>query len=436
MDTIGALSAATLGYITNDIKGAKLAYNSYRNFRKQMAPVTRGRKSDRSDTPPYTPNKKRKVTSAASYRSRSATRSVSRPRKSTVQFQGTNIQTAGRRRGKATVSKKGVKRRVKVSGKFKRKVIQALSANAATGRLTETSYVLSKPADNAQTVLDLGHSVDNKISMFSPAYVQYVASVLYNNATTTQTPLSSTANFFSNRTFKCMVKNQRVTYNFKNNTARTMFLKLYLCSPKSKQSGNGYAASEYWTNSMFSDAQGFIGTTQGNKVNISNSTINTLWTTPRTSSKWNNMYQTEVTTVTLEAGKIYTYTVDGPNDKMYDLTKYWTDGVQFDNIQKMVKQLICVWHLDVVNTTGATVGRFTDILPGDTHGLLIEQILHTSIEVPEQAGFAIGAALPAINTMQPINQKKDAYAFISYVVPQSGPVAMVDDENPVVDINQ
>lgn len=441
MDYIGEMSAATLGYITANRRGANLARGIYKTYRKNMAPVRRGRSRTRSPrgvlaTPQSTPD----FRSTNPFRSRvSSSRSVSMGRRSSLSSRYSSIastiksadssnvqQKANRKKGRK-VHKEGVKKRVKIPKKLRKQVKEILESKGPTGTLLDIKYFKLTPTDS-QEIIMLGNTTENNPNLFDPCWIQYVASVLFNGAAATTTPLIGNANYFTPRTLRVEVIKQSVTYRCINNSARTLTLKFWDISPKSRNFGNGFNPLTFWTSQFQIEAANSPA-----NPNVFGITPQTLYAHPKLSAAFRNLYQLDETIVNLEAGKEYVHKVKGPNMKLYDFQKYWsgsspTAGV-FDNQQSFIKQtMLCVYN-DITATSLGTYGRFTDMSAASPYGLVIEQSTYTKICMPEQAGFAWPAVTPTTGN-QTLNKRQSVYAVSNWAGSQTGVVTKIEDENP------
>jgi len=435
-DFIGAASAATLGFIHGNTRGAIKALKAYRTYRKtRMPPVTRQRGRSR------TPKQKSKSpgsnygTPPASqqFRSRSRSQSISSRRSSrslarSISFaDSSNVQQKANKKKGKSVHKEGYKKPVKVPKKLRKQVKQILTTKGPVGTFLDIKYFKITPEDS-QVITMLGNTTENHPNLFDPCWIQYTASLLFNSATVTLNPVIGTGTYFSPRTLRVEVIKQSVTYRCLNNTARTLTLKFWDISPKSRNFGNGFNPLTFWENLFAQEAAN--APTNPNVFAIS---TKTLYAHPKLSAAFRNLYSLDETIVNLEAGKEYVHKLKGPNMKLYDFQKFWsgsspTAGV-FDNQQKFVKHtMLCVYN-DLGNTTLNTPGRFTDMVTATPYGLIVEQTTHTKICMPEQTGFTWPSPTPTTGT-QTLNRRQAVYAIQNWAGAQSGAVTKIEDENP------
>lgn len=431
-DIVGTVSAGTLGYITGNMKGARRAVALYQNYSNMPKSQTnRGRSTSRGRV-----TKRRRVTSTSTVRggrdvsmsrassrrrSVSVARSVSAAR--SANSDGNNVVAPISKKKGNKVARKGIKKKLKVPNEL-RKQIKAVvnTTNKAIGRYTDIKYYKITPSDS-QVVQMMGVATQGGFyNLFDPAYILYVASTLFNGAPVQNAPTTASPQLFSPRTLTVEVLKQSVTYRMKNNTQRTLTVKVWDISPKSRQFANGFDPYAYWQTTFSTEAAN--SPHNPNKYSI---TPETLYANPKMSEAWRQMFQMDEVIFELEPGKEAYHKVVGPN-MLYDFQKFW-DSASFSNQQKFIKHtMICV-YTDIINTTLGSVGRFTDIVSAEPYDLLIEQTMFTKIAVPEQAGFTWPAVTPTTGVAA-LDKRYSVYALQNWAGAQSGLVQGVSDENP------
>lgn len=430
-DVIGSTSAATLGYITGGIKGAKRAAELYQNYAMAKKKSIGARRSDGG--------LKRKAGSDDTWKTVKKRRTVRGSRVVTQRSQGTNkMQVEVRKRG-TSVHRKAVRKTIPVSRTFRKKVKHALQSVYAVGRYTDVHTGGTFPIDNKQKNVLLGYTSQGKASFFSPSWVLSQCSVLFNGKTAVQSN-SATDNFnFDFRTFKVNVQKSWVKVKFKNNSARTMYVSVYACSPKHMNYGDGFDALEYWTTSMIQDrtANGLAG----NLINVESATPETLYTSPNSSPKWSQMFGADKTYVVLEPGKEYHYYLPGPSNYEYDFAKYvsgQSSPTIFNNMQKMLKMIMVSFYCDLaytnpVNPGAGKIGRFTTMDDANrNYGLVWEITQHARFSVPEQAGLKFQTLSAGTVVTHSLNKRIDCYVYKNWADISQGDdtIHNIDDENP------
>lgn len=447
-DVVGGVSAATLGYITGGIKGAKYGLDSYRHFSKRMPPIAKNRTSGRAGT-------KRRASLSTGYKTikkRKVSKSVVRASKKGGSG-GNTFASAGYSTGH--VRKRGRKRPVKVSRMLRKKIMKVLDNDRVVGRYTHVSYYQITPGkpfsgafDDQQTVeyfgmytsqLPAGAGGSNRI-LFSPMWVLYsVGRLLQSNQVTKANgyPIvySDIANITNTKylnfyTARVKVLKQSAIYRMRNNTGRVVTCKVYCLSPKTVDSsfGNvGYNCKDVWNNNL--DIQDNIdadGNIKGE--NPTSVKLETLYANPKQSQGFRAHYKVEETIVTLEPGKEYVYKVDGPAME-YDFAKFWLNNGFYDK-QKFTKTVLFVCYNDLVRTSLGVTGRYTDQSVNDPQSILIEQTCFIKYAIPDQAGFMIPGTLTT-GTQQTLNQVRTVFGIDVHQSDQTGNADYVADENPI-----
>lgn len=443
---VAQLSGATLGYITNNVPGAytgyQLAGKAYDYMDKKrivtlqnkrtMAKVPkviintpRGRSSNRTpySTPKSTP---RRIKGKS-------------PRRSSISFAPISssnnvVAKASRKRGRS-VKKEGRKKPVRVGKLFRKKVNAVFTSKGPNGHFQEIVMdEIFKPRDNLQETAILCSRVFDGTAgwQFSPTYISYVNALLYNKGGFPTTPFNnvtaaSTIGFKPN--MEIHVKEQYYIHRLKNNTARTMTVKLWDISPKSVQDG-GFNTLQFIDNETNRTSRfGLPGDpTQEANENPTNVDRFVIGFNPKMLSSFRKNYSLDETIISLEAGKEYNHKVKGPNDKMYKFNSFFKNG-GYRNVQKFCKQTIVCFYLDLTNTGLSTEGRFTDITAIDPYGLLCETTTYTTIKCPDQTGFQNKTVV--VGDIQPLTQRGYTFGIKNWAnVAQAGTVFDIEDENP------
>lgn len=407
--------------------GAALGFWERKNLPK-MAPLPKRRRTP--ITPPRTPRRntpKRRKVVGHTIRVKSNN--------------GTNVVVGASKRRGRKVGKEGRKKPIKVGSKFRKKVKQALETSKGVGWMRETLVPqIMALSDNIQTLLTPGRLVDGKAGFFfTPNYVNYVASVLYGKHTESLSDiLTNDPGLFRIANLKIDVIEQNYVMRLRNNSPRTLDIHLHDYSPKSSQSTVNPVAtwgSELSNTSPFG-AAGTAG--QESRENVSAAVLSTLGNRPQYTTLMRHLYTWDTTTVKLEPGKEYYHKVRGPNHKTYAYNRYFKDSA-FQNEQKFSKGTIITCSIDLVATTLASIGRYTDIGTAEPLGLIVETEIFTKIRVPERAGFQVPSPALAAGDVQNLTQKNFHTYALKYwpsLIGQAGVVEMRVDENPVVDVTE
>ncbi len=445
MEYAGALSGAALGFIHHGVPGArtgaKFGWRAGENFTKNsktMAPITRSQTGNSKPRKPVNIGAPKSIKPKGSRRkNRSNRSSVYR-----TQNDGDGITTAASKRKGKSVKKEGVKKTVKVSKQFRKKVKQSLVSDGFVGTMMETHTEILTPNTNGQFLHSLGRSSQNTKVYFDPCNVLNVASVLYNQKPLTFSPALGDAGNFDFHTFQCHVIKQHVTHRLKNNTARTLTLKIYDVSPKGKQFADGFNPLTFWQDAMINEIG---GTDLNRRVNIAQASPSTLYCNPKLCQGFKQNYTIDETIVNLESGKEYNHKLVGPNDMEYKFQKFFdarpgnTAAGVFCNQQKFVKMTFIVMYGDLVTGAletppGVSAARKIALNSsgGEFYGLAIESTVYTKVKIPEQAGFN-NPPLPVPQTQPLNNRKSNPYVLQNWKNTLGNDYNTVVDEQPATD---
>jgi len=400
---------------------------------------------------------------------------------------GASTRAAAVKRGKrkSGVSKVSKGKRVKVSASFKAKVSKVIESKKIHGVFDVTAMgSLPRAISNEQKVAWAqtgwnfpGNWLFNSSYQswaFAPEFFLSVASVLFNkkpfefhtggdskalmrwfngdqigtgsaqgadNGEGTQPGQSQCSN---NATFT--VSNAWEKYFIRNNTQRTVTMKIYLCAPKrigalfedtlaASTFGNTATNADYCTDPVVSWEQGLFSDIRMGR-NLSGVGINTMYTCPTEVSQFVRDYKDEVTNVVLEPGQTYDYFIQGPRNLEIDYAKMFKNDMHM-YIQKCMRFPMFVYHSDIVgaaSSTGlnnATVGIRAGMPdPSVTgSGLMVERRRFVRVACPDKAGARIDTALTTGSVQLGFHRPAYYKQFVPGQV--SGTITRVDEENPV-----
>jgi len=389
-------------------------------------------------------------------------------------------KATSRHRGKPTNHKRGKK--VKVTKQFKDKVTKALEAKTVSGSWDQISFDRMRMTSfqiNEQIVTGLGAEVGNDFSdwAFDPEDILHAASVLWNKKTDSQVSRSwfDPANLFYsgtnanitidapqtsavapyNMSGKIVLKNAYEVYKLKNNSQRTVVMKIYLCAPK-------HVGSKNTTNNQIPAAPGvipdtetgvdFIGSPEAvwinecNKqiasyINLANAEPQTLYNSPKDCPGFNKVYRTDCTTVVLEPGQVYDYYIQGPQNFTIDYNTLFraTNSQQplYLGVQKFMRYPLITAYLDLI-TDGDRVGHYPPSLAvGSSQNVSIERQMKMSIECPHTAGINFANTSTTGGVATELNMRRDCYYRTVYGM--TGPTLdlnRVDVQNPTMVMDQ
>jgi len=335
-----------------------------------------------------------------------------------------SVQSSG---ATATVVKKrGVKRKrsVTVSKKLRAKIHKVMDSEALKGRTQEITYTsISFPVldTNKQTVLDI---TSMNTGIFDPHFsrnkIMDAASVLWNEKVQAETKV--TTGDFDNNKLKVKVVDSDVRYNFKNNTQRKVYMEVMDCYPRNQN------VSQPPTSVWFQEA------TKNNQLqgpNQNNVLPSELYTHPNMLKSFKDQYRVVTTRYDLSPGGEASHIVKGPQNKVFDFTKFWHAG-SFRNVHSDSCFTVVKYYTDLVGSEGGPHGRFNQ---GETgaqlkYRVLFEVINRFTLEMPEQAGLVVPATGAAAGAVLPLSQRQWSYAMKTYGLAPSGAVVRIDDDAP------
>lgn len=402
-------------------------------------------------------------------------------------------KAATRHRGKPTNFKKP--KNVKVSKQFKEKVTKALSSKTVSGSWDQISYDtigINSIPDNGQLCDGLASLIGNDYSdwAFDPEDILHAASVLWNFKTDSQTSRAwnveqnlgvSLPNPFPTQeigdiaaasgpglqrflmNMKINVKRCYEVYKLKNNTQRTVVMKIYLCAPKItgvKFKANAAIAQNAAAPASY-DIESAIGEPRNvwrnelykqyvTNINVSGADHETLYNSPKDCPGFNKVYKTDETTIVLEPGQVTDYYIQGPSNFEIDYNSLFRNtagGVDhlpqpsvYQGIQKFMRYPLFTAYLDLV-TDGGLSGRYAPTSNASQKlAISVERQMKISMEMPEIVGGAHGVNV-AQNTqyagIEENNLRRDCY--FRKVYSNVGPFVdgfVVNVQNPVIPIEQ
>ena len=351
---------------------------------------------------------------------------------------------------------------------FKELVERAMKPEMALGHKSDYEYFYMPALTlNAQTVgitsatpdaFEASRTVDGVAYrdqwMFHPYYFLDAASVMFNNKAISQNNyLPTTANtlgYGSEPGFEAAaagsqharftVVNSGESWVIKNNTQRTITMKILLCAPKhcSTMFDNPYDVTTgtfaangandalfgptiQWAQQLYDDRKG----------NITQNTPTYLKTLPQMTQGFNQMFKAETTTVVLEPGTTYDYHVEGPKDLVIDLEKYYQGPKLFD-VRTYCRAPLFIWHGDLCGNSVTPAGlRFT-FSPGDKGtGVYLERKKYCKIQCPANL---VGPVVTAFNATKPqqiaFNRPRYFTTVFSPVVVPAATNTEVEKQNP------
>jgi len=353
---------------------------------------------------------------ATSYAKRKASEyfnkaSNKRPKRSATLYRSGGDQGGGAGASVRKGFKKSVnvqkKRRVSVSPKFRKGVQQVMEEKMPRGTYMKTGMMgnIQVPTNNKQNITVFMPTSSGVI--FSPQQYLDAVSVLWNGKTATANSAFGDTNNFNPYTTKINVINSSCTIRFRNNSQRTMMVDLV--EARSKNQKVAYNPIGQWSTCLSTD----IGI--GAAVGMAATDYEIMYNKPQYTSDYNKYYTEAVTKVTLEPGQVYTWFIQGPNQKIVNMAKYLDGGVgsaQYQIYNTLARFIYARVHTDLVGDTLNATGRALQNAAG--HGIIAETTLNYSVECPRETG---------------VLNVKDAYKVIDFY-PTLGTIHRVDEQNP------
>lgn len=426
---------------------------------------------------------------------------------------GERQATVKRHRKKSVTFKKPKK--VKVSKNFKLKVDKALSPQQIHGSFREISYnqLSTQSIANGQQFVALmapnsintaagGPSAidQSKVTQydwspwcFDPENFLHQLSVLFNNKANSQNTIrewyaqgnlgvlssvgvgnvppsaddGTNANTSSSSSIQPMpikftVKKAYEVYRLRNNSQRTLHIKIYLCAPKTTAakaptsneiSESGTTPTSQATQDCIYDPVSAwwacVGQQFNQSINVSGTKPNSLYMSPLANPLFKKTFNVEETTMIIEPGQTTSYTVNGPSNMEIDWQKLYkpqtlgtgnvlnTAQTLYQGIQKFMRCPMIVVNEDLVqqNAGSYNPGRYPAVTAtAKDLGLIIERDVMAKFKMPEMTGGTINGYSLAFGTDRTIQntQRRSAYAHYVYSLTGSQQFIRYDEEVPTV----
>lgn len=334
-----------------------------------------------------------------------------------------NFQTAYKKRGKVSSKKKG-KTLMKLNPRFRKAVKQVIRNFGPKGFFTERFYSRLTPGNMKNLNYDVGggwltgqegttDTPQGRVLMFfDPTRVNEAASVLFNGATVQGSKQYDANLHFDIEQAQIDVLKQWVKMEMKNNTSRTMYVKIWTWQFKNNYEvlRTGSFVGE-WADCALDEANN-VG-----KINVSGATTEEFGMSPKLSPSMRKRFAMEEKLIILEPGKSYVHTIQGPS-QLYDFSKF-KENTTYTPYHKFVKGCMIQLSTDLTGSTTAYAPGILgedyvpprnlivgDVVRGATHrwskmgssltaqpyGLLIETTYNYSIRMPDQTGYKVATA--------------------------------------------
>ncbi|QCX35050.1 capsid protein [Ninurtavirus muliumi] len=398
---------------------------------------SRGRSSSRSTTP------LRRILRGRSFsRSRSTNRLVGHSAHSGESAISTRLPMAHTRFVKRVAFKRKLK--IKVSKNLKQKIQKVIEKGHAHGSYKEFYYTnVLNNVTNGQVVKPLLNFTSDAILgiHFDPVRVLNAASILWHNKTTgagIKTPAVTDVGNFDTNGLTILARDLHTRVTLRNNSQRVYICKIYECAPKSVIDPPAAAdAPTFWTSALAQEFVSPFGSIAS--VNPLNNSVNQLYMTPQQCKQFNQQFASQVTNVTIEPGQSYVYFMQGPQNMVYDYTKFYQQAI-FANLQKMTRHLFIVAHNDLITYTDTGivgggnpgVARLREAAAFVGAGLAVEVENVYKLGMPKKTGGYIGAAIVP-NAPLDLEFAHDVHAQVVHAdTAGATPLPIrVDEENPI-----
>lgn len=412
------------------LSAIEAGYNLYQNYKK-MPPTPRTNPRRPTHRPyPITPSslKGQRIHAARQERIRARGRVIRTPKQPTYFSMGSRVTARKRKR----IGKK----RVKVSRKLRAKIKKVINGQIY-GEFQETAYQILRligTEDFKQILVSLHGTGDTAEPLFSPNRILDAASVLWNEKVHVAVPKTiSDAGNFNPKKLKCTVINSNAMYYMKNNTQRTITIKLMEFTPRTSMLVASKNPFQQWQDDLLTDSL-------NDGPNQENIAFTQIHTNPGMLPEFKKTFKIHTTKIVIAPGGEYEHFIQGPKDQMYDFQKMW-NGADFNNYQKFGKWVIAVYYPDLVCTTLGGFGRYLNSgAEANNLGVVCEIRYRYKISMPELAGFygnvlvsanpAVGA--PVVNdTPVQLGQRQFSYAMKTFAGTEIvGVETRVDEQNP------
>lgn len=336
------------------------------------------------------------------------------------------------KKGNAT-KPRGLKK-VKVPARLRKQIKQVNEASHIHGYMQENYICTANPAapvnSNQTTCIENMYLPNGSFgSVFSWNHVLHCASRLWNGKGATSIPQINDVGNFINNTTKVTVKKQWVTIRIKNDSTRTLRMKVISATPKGTKCLATPVAS--WVQAVSNEIA------SGRVINCGNG-IAQLYTHPKIFDEFQNMYGTSEMDYTLEPGQSVEQNVNGPameydGDKFFQLGAYNTFQKQ-DVFNFMVVTCDLIYAASQVAPPLPAIGGHlndnTTFAP--QNWILIEGTYHVQMSMPEPTGWQSGGVAPAPGAVANVNRVK-RFVFDDYNTTPNEVTAVeyrTDEQNP------
>lgn len=348
--------------------------------------------------------------------------------------------------GKKLAPSKKNNKKVKVSKNFKAKVLKSVQSKEVIGRFRSIQFdnLQMGTAANIQNIaLIPNQTLTLAGSLFNAARIFHVASRLWAGHGPLSNPTypisaGTTTNHFNPRNVKIDVKKQWWHFTAKNNTTRTMRIKVYQASPRRTFSSTTFSSGgdplQLWDAGLdqLYESGEYIGQyyEPGGGTLVPFPYKEGLGQSPHQSKLLTQDYSLTCTDYLVQPGQDFDWTITGPAG-VTDFAKFWENDVMMP-FQKDDIFMFIVAQYDIAASVNA--GIVTYHIPGESvpvdhaHRLIVQCNYHCTLAMPEQTGFTEPATAAPGNILY-LDQRKSVTCFDDFTpLPTvTGAVDRIDD---------
>nr|WAE43075.1 MAG: capsid protein [Cressdnaviricota sp.] len=294
----------------------------------------------------------------------------------------------------------GIKR-VKVPSKLRLQIKEIDEAQHIQGYMQE-NYICTQnsvaPTTNLTNVIEnISIPNDSLGSYFSWNHILHCASRLWNQKVANTFPNVTDALNFDPLNTQVHVRKQWVTLRFKNNSTRSVRMKIINATPHgTKTIQTPVAAWISGLNDMVTSGRMIVNNSNG---------ISQLYVHPKVYDGFKNQYGTSEVDYVLEPGQSVEQNIRGPA-MIYDGGKFYNNGA-YNVFQKQdIFQFAVITSDTISDNVGVTghLGDNTTLLASNF--LLCEGTYHVHMSMPEPTGWTSGGVAPAAGPVKNNNRVK------------------------------
>lgn len=296
---------------------------------------------------------------------------------------------------------KGLKR-VKVSPRLRKQILAVNEKSHIQGYMQEsykcTQYNVAPLTNTCAVIENVYLPNDSLGSVFSYNHILHCASRLWNGKGANSFPNVTDALNFDPLVQTIHVRKQWVTLRFKNNSQRTIRMRIVSATPHGTKTTVTPIAA--WSSG--------ITDMQAAKRLISNltPTVGMMYTHPKIYDGFRNQYGTSEMDYTLEPGQAIEQNINGPG-MIYDGGNFYQNGAVYNIFQKQDVFNFAVILPDLVLSSAGVPGHLSDstaLLA--TNFICFDATYHVQMSMPEPAGWQSGGVAPAAGAVPLVNRVK------------------------------